>query len=194
MFESGLGGIGADAGGSLPNPLADTSVGIVVETVHTAGTHAFFEHIAVPAFPDGGGAVVHGIEPAGVLPLEEKFIGDIRHPVFGQGGHQYGCPGESCLKAVSVGGEVLFQSGDHRILGIPLHQMVLQGEQSRCLHGIQNGGLESAAAVQEGLLQVGFGICDHLLIFRGIPTGGGGHVAHHPGIYHPIGCSQITPV
>ena len=43
----------------------------MVETVHAFGAHAFVAHIAVPAFPYSGGAIVNGVEPAGVLMLEQ---------------------------------------------------------------------------------------------------------------------------
>ena len=83
VLETWLNRIGGDAGTGLPNPLAHGTIGIVVEAVHAFGSHATFFCIAVPPFPNGGGTVVYGIKPAGVLALEKKCVGHICHVVVG---------------------------------------------------------------------------------------------------------------
>ena len=71
MLETRLLRVGGDTGTGLPNPLAHTSITIVIEAVHAVGSHSVLFRIAVPTFPDGGGAIIHGVEPTGVLALEE---------------------------------------------------------------------------------------------------------------------------
>ena len=166
----------------------------MVEAVHALGAHALVQHVAVPAFPDGGGTVVHRIEPAGVLALEEQLVGDVHHTVVGERSHEDGRAQEARLQAVVVVGKVLAQTLDDCFLGCALHQMVLQGEEGRGLHGVEDVGLEGSVLVEEGFLQIGSGSSLHGLILGSVASGGLGHVAHHAGIHAPVAGTQIAPV
>ena len=164
MLEAGFSRIGSYAGGSFPDPFPNATVGVMIEAVHALRAHAVLESIAVPALPDSGGAVVHGIEPAGVLALEEEVPCDIHHAVLGKCLHKDGCAEETRLQAALVLREVGAEPGAHILLGFPFHQPVLQGEEGGSLHGIQNLEFERAVSVQELLLDICLGICLHLLI------------------------------
>ena len=98
-LKPGGGRIGCDAGNGFPNPFTYASIGIMIEAVHAARSHSFVYHIAVPPFPDGGGSIVHRVQPAWVLTLEEEFIGNVFHAILREGGHENGCAQESGLQA-----------------------------------------------------------------------------------------------
>ena len=83
-------------------------------------------------------------------------------------------------------GEILAQAGDHGLLGFTFEYVVLQCEEGRCLHRVQDCGLELAVGVEEPLPDVSLCIVDHCLVSGGVTSGGGCHVAHHSGIDHPI--------
>ena len=87
VFEAGFGGIGGNAGASLPNPLAHTTVSIVVKAVHAFRSHSTLLRIAVPTLPNSSGTVVYRIKPTGILALVEKFVGDVAHTVLCQRRH-----------------------------------------------------------------------------------------------------------
>ena len=59
VSETRLSSVGSDTCHGFPNPLADSTIGIVVETVHALRSHAFFNHVAVPSFPNGRCTIVH---------------------------------------------------------------------------------------------------------------------------------------
>ena len=194
MLEARTGGVGSDAGTRLPNPLADDAVGIVVEAVHAVGPHALIPGVAVPAFPDGGCSVVDGVEPAGVLALEEQGVGHVGHAVVCQRGHQDGGAEEARLKAVAVLSEVLAQALNHPVLGIAVEELVVQGEEGGCLHGVEDRRLKGAVGIEEVLSQIVLGLSHHRVILSGVAPRGPGHVAHHGGIDGPVGGAQVVPV
>ncbi len=90
--------------------------------------------------------------------------------------------------------EVFAQAVYHLRFGFAFHKLVLQGEQGRSLHSVEDGGFEGAVLVEEVLFDVCLCRISHLLVLAGIATGGGGHVPHHESIYHPVGSTQIVPV
>ena len=90
--------------------------------------------------------------------------------------------------------KVLTQALDGTLFGSTFYQMVLQCEEGRGLHGVQNGGLEVSILIQELCFQISLGCLCHQLIFGGIATSGQCHVAHHLGIYLPIAGAQIVPI
>ena len=141
-LEAGQVHAGVDAGGIFPQPLAHAAIGIVVEAVHTAGAHTGILHIAVPAFPDGGGAVIHGVQPAGVLPLEKEFICNVLHMGFREGGQKDRSAQETGLQAVVVLLEVLPQAFSGHISGFFSEQVQFQAEEGGGLHGVQDVQLE----------------------------------------------------
>ena len=194
MLETGFSRVGGDAGHGLPDPGADGSVGVVVETVHALGSHSGFEGVAVPTLPDRGGAVVDGIDPAGVLALEEEFVSDIRHSVVRQGTHKDGSSEESGLEAVAMLGEIVAQACHHALLCRSLHQFVLKGEQGGSLHGVQDGALEGAVGIEEGFPEVILCCIFHGLVGCDIPSGGCCHVTHHAGVDSPVGRAEIVPI
>ena len=194
MAEAGLLYVGGDAGSRLPQPLADAAVGIVVEAVHAARTHALLDHVAVPALPDGGGAVIDRIEPAGVLVLQQEGIGHVVEAAGGEGGHEDAGAEEACLQAVAVVLEVLGEAGYHVFACLAFHQAVAQGEEGWCLHGVEDGGDEGAVLLEELAADVGLGLGHHLFERSGIAACGFGHVAHHLSIDDPIGSAEVVPV
>ena len=123
----------------------------MVEAVHAARTHAFVHGIRVPTLPDGGCAVIDGVEPRWVLVLEEEFVGDVLHTVLGEGLHEDGCAEETCLQTVIVFLEVLAEAGYHGVLCSPLKQVVLEGEECRRLHRVEDFELERAVGIEEVL-------------------------------------------
>ena len=125
MFEAGGGRIGCDAGNGFPNPFTYASIGIMIEAVHATRSHSFVYHIAVPPFPDGGGSIVHRIQPAWVLTLKEEFIGNVFHAILREGGHENGCAQESGLQAKIVLCEVFTQAVYHLRFGFAFHKLVL---------------------------------------------------------------------
>ena len=90
----------------------------------------------------------------GVFVLEQQVPGDICHAVGGKCAHEYGCAQETRLEAIPMFCKVLPEPGNHSLPGLPFYQSVLQGEQGRGLHGVQDIGLEPAVSVQEGFLQI----------------------------------------
>ena len=117
MLEAGSSRIGCDAGNGFPNPFTYTSVGIMIEAVHAARSHSFVYHITVPPFPDGGGSVVHRIQPTWVLTLEEEFIGNVFHAILREGGHEDRCAQKSGLQAKIVLCKVFAQAVYHLRFG-----------------------------------------------------------------------------
>ena len=194
MLEAGLRHVGSDAGRCLPDPFAHAAISVMVETVHATRTHTLVEHVAVPTLPNGGRPIIDGVEPARVLALEKQLIGNIDHTVLGEGRHQDGGAQEAGLQAVAVVGKVLTQTSDHVRFGLPLHQFILEREQGRCLHGVEDRCLEGAICLEEVVTQVLLCLLDHRLILGRIPTGCLRHVAHHAGINHPIAGTEVIPV
>ena len=194
MAEPRLLRVGSDTGCCLPEPLANAAIGIVVEAVHAVGTESAVLHIAVPAFPDGCRTVVDGVEPAGVLALEEQFVGDVGHAVIRQRLHQDRGAEESRLQTVAVVGEVLSESANHLVASLTLHEVVLQGEEGRCLHRVEHLGLEASVGGHERRLHVCPRLVGHPLVACSVAPRSAGHVAHHRGIDGPVGSTQIAPV
>ena len=194
VLEPWLRRVGGDARRRLPQPLAHTPVGIVVEAVHPLRSHALVGHVTVPALPDGGGAVVDGVEPTRVLPLEEQFIGDVGHAVLRQRRHQDRGAQESRLQAVAMLCEVLAQPCRHPLFGVTLHEPVLQGEEGRRLHGVEDVYFERAILIQEFSAQICLCLPHHPLVGRGVLPRGPRHVGHHAGVYGPVAGTQIVPV
>ena len=194
MLKTRLGRVGTDTGSGLPNPFADTAIGIMVEAVHAAWTHSLILHVAVPTLPDGSGTIVNRIQPTGVLTLEEQFVGDITHTVLGERLHQYAGPQESGLQAVAVLAEITAQAGYHRLLGSTAYQLKLQREEGGCLHSVQYLRLEGSVRIQELCLQVVPGLTHHCLVLLHVTSGSGSHVTHHTGIHHPVAGTQVVPV
>ena len=60
--------------GELPNPLADTTISVVVVAVHTSLADAVLLGVAIPTLPDGGCSIVHRVEPARIFALEEQLV------------------------------------------------------------------------------------------------------------------------
>ena len=166
----------------------------MVEAVHLLGTHTVCKGIAVPALPYRGGAVVNRVHPAWILVLEEKFVGDIGHSVVGESLHKDGGAKETGLEAVVVVFEVLSQPCDHILLCLALYQVVLQGEESRGLHSIQNRKLEAAVRKQEAALEICLGLRFHLLEALGRTSCDLGHLGHHTGIHSPVAGAEVVPV
>ena len=166
----------------------------MVEAVHAAGTHSLILHVAVPALPDGGGSVIDGVEPRGILALIEECVGYVAHSILGESGHEDGCTQESCLQAVAMVLEVLAQASYHILLGLAFHKSVLQSEESRSLHGVEDVGLERSVGVEEGLTQMLLGSLLHIGILGSIASCGLCHVAHHSCINGPVRGAQIVPV
>ena len=73
------GGGGLDAGDDLVEPVGDGAEGVVVEGGHVAGVDGAVGQHGVPAFPDGGGAHGHGVQPgrAGVLQQQPVGVVDV---------------------------------------------------------------------------------------------------------------------
>ena len=186
MFEARGLGVGGDAGRCLPDPCAYGAVGIVVEAVHAPRAHSVFEGVAVPALPDSGGSVVDRIYPARILALKQQFVRYVDHAVLGQHVHKDGSAEESGLQAVAVPGEVLTQTGDDSLPGLTLEEFVLEGEERRRLHGIEDLGLEEAVCGHELRADIVFSFLLHGGIFSSVTAGGGGHVAHHAGVDGPV--------
>lgn len=88
VLESRICGIRSNSCDAFPNPFANDAVSIVVKAVHASRSHSAFYHIAVPAFPNRGCAVVDGIKPARILSLEQEIPGDVCHSVFREGRHK----------------------------------------------------------------------------------------------------------
>lgn len=56
-------------------PVGDGTEGVVVEAGHFAGVDGAVFEQAVPAFPDGGGALGDAVEPGGAFGLGEHAAG-----------------------------------------------------------------------------------------------------------------------
>ena len=87
--EASLIDIGADSGGIFPQPLANASVCIMIEAVHTVRAHSLVDGVAVPTLPDCSSTIVDGIEPARIPALEEQVVCYVIHPVLRQCRKQY---------------------------------------------------------------------------------------------------------
>ena len=164
MTETGLCRVGSNACGIFPNPLAHDAIGIVIETVHALRPHALVFHVTVPAFPNGRGAIVNRIETAGILALEKKFIGYVAHAVLGKDRHEDRGSQEARLQAVAMFGEVVAQTLQHSVPGCPLEQAIPQCKQDRCLHRVENLGLEFALIIEKALEHIGFCSSQYFLI------------------------------
>ena len=90
--------------------------------------------------------------------------------------------------------KVLSQASDHIFFCFAVQYSVLQGKQCRSLHRVQNLGLEHAFRSKEFLLDICFGVSNHLLIPRCISSGRCGHIPHHACVDHPVRSTQIVPV
>ena len=90
----------SDAANYGVHPLADGSVGVVVEGVHTDIAEAVLLGVAVPTLPHGGGAVFHGVEPGRIVLLKEKTVGEIGPAKAGQDRAEQG-------SSEKAGGEVI---------------------------------------------------------------------------------------
>ena len=91
VLETGLRHIPLDAGHRAVHPREYRAVGVVVEGVHAGGAEAVLLRVGVPALPDRRRALVDGVEPRGVLVLEEKRVGHVRRAhVVREGVHQDG--------------------------------------------------------------------------------------------------------
>ena len=166
----------------------------MVEAVHASRSHALIEHITVPTFPNSGGTVVHRIEPAWVFALEEQFIGNVHHSIFRQCIHQDGSAQETSLQAVAVVGEVLTQAGNHIFFRFAFHQAILQGEEGRGLHGVEDDRLECAVRIHECILGILLCLCLHLFILSHVTACGFSHFSHHARIHSPIASTQVVPI
>ena len=69
--------VGPEAGDRLEQPLAHRAVGVVVVGVHLRVEGLAVLADGVPAFPDGGCAGLHLVQPAGQALLEEDCRGKI---------------------------------------------------------------------------------------------------------------------
>ena len=67
----------SDAANYGVHPLADGSVGVMVEGVHTDIAEAVLFSIAVPTLPHRSRAVFHSVEPRGIIFLKKKTVGEI---------------------------------------------------------------------------------------------------------------------
>ena len=158
----------------------------MIETVHPLRAHTVLESITVPTLPDCGGAVVHGIEPARIAALEEKIVGDIHHPVLCEGLHQDRSAQETGLQALPVILEILAEPGDHTLLRLAFDEIVLQREESRGLHRIEDIGLETAIFGEELPAEILPRLLRHALVPGGVAARGGSHIAHQSGIDGPV--------
>ena len=108
-------GEGFNAADVFEHPLHDGSIGVVGEGVHAGVLEAVFGGPAVPAFPDGGGSVDDGEEPAGEGLVVEEAEGDIVATDFGEdmedvaGADEAGA--EVPVAGFDVGDEVVFGLG-----------------------------------------------------------------------------------
>ena len=73
---------------TLPNPLANATISVVVKAILTLWTPTIFKCIAVPTLPNCRCTIIYRVEPARILALEEQFISNIFHPILGKGGHK----------------------------------------------------------------------------------------------------------
>ena len=90
--------------------------------------------------------------------------------------------------------EVFAQAVYHLRFGFAFQKLVLQGEQGRSLHSVENGGFEGTVLIEEIFFDVCLCRIRHLLVLGSIATRGGSHIPHHGSIYHPIGSAQVVPV
>ena len=91
-------------------------------------------------------------------------------------------------------GKVLTQTCDHVRFGLPLYQAVLECEEGRCLHGVEDLSLEGAICLEEVVPQVLLCLLDHRLILGRIPTGSLRHVTHQVSVNRPIAGAEVIPV
>ena len=166
----------------------------MIEAVHARRAHAGVEHVAVPALPDGSGAVVDGVEPARILALEKQVVSYVRHTVVGQHGHEDGSTQESCLQAVSMVGEVAAKPFDCRFFRLAFDDAVAQGKERRRLHGVEDGSAERAVRHEEGTPDILVGFVGNLLQRFGVASCGACHVNHHAGVHEPVGGAEVVPV
>ena len=66
--------------------------------------------------------------------------------------------------------KILTQSGEHLLLGGPLHNPVFQSKEGRGLHRVQDSGFESAVIIEKGLFDIGSGSIRHLLVLGGFTS------------------------
>ncbi len=76
-LKTGQFGIQFNSGDVAKKPLADGAQRVVVEGIHAGVKKAVLMGPAIPALPDGGGAVFYGVKPGGVIIAEKKAVGDI---------------------------------------------------------------------------------------------------------------------
>ena len=164
MFKSWNGWISSNTGSCLPQPSTNTSVSIMVETIHALWSHTFIYHIAVPAFPNCSCAIIHRIEPTWILALEEQFICNILHTILCKSAHQNGSTQESRLKAIIMVNKVLTKTGYHICFSLAIHNLVLQCKQSWSLHCVQNSCFKSSVRQHKSISDVILRSIYHLVI------------------------------
>ena len=74
----------------------------MVEAVHADRTEAVLLGVAVPALPDGRGALIDRIKPARILVLKQQRVGDIDGAARRKSVHNEARAQEARLKAVAV--------------------------------------------------------------------------------------------
>ena len=82
--------------------------------------------------------------------------------------------------------EILAQPGDDSFFRRTFHHAVLQREQCRSLHGIQNLKPETAFGIHEFSPDIIDSLLPDILEICGIPSCSSGHIPHHTGIQSPI--------
>jgi len=88
VVEAGSLGIDVDSGDVAVEPVADGAEGVVVEGVHAWVLEAVLLGPAIPALPDGGGAVLEGIAPGWERVVEEETVGDVEVAGVGKDGEE----------------------------------------------------------------------------------------------------------
>ena len=76
-LEPGDFGVQLDSGDMTEQPFPDGAEGVMVEGVHLRIEEAFRLRPAVPAFPDGGGAVEDRIEPGRIIIAQKQPVSDV---------------------------------------------------------------------------------------------------------------------
>ncbi len=141
VFVAGVFGVPVDAGDGVVEPFAAGAEGVVVEGVHAGVLEAFVGGPAVPAFPDGGGALFDGEEPGGEGVLEEQLVGGVDFAGVGEGGEEVADADEAGGEMVAFGVDVVFEM----LGGVGAEVVGQQVELER--HGVAGLGVAGDAAV-----------------------------------------------
>ena len=114
-------------------PISDGTISIVVQTVHIRRIKTAVRQYGIPAFPDGGGAHLHFIQPARRIFLQKQFSGRLVFSVVTQRQTEVRCPDKTGGQMVLVRQDVLLQTvGNFR------HEFLFNQTEMECQ---RHGGL-----------------------------------------------------